>query len=205
MNAKLTIAILALLASACATQEQTASLECGAGAALGGFVLCKLAGGSDKTCAAVGGGGALLGGAVCYSVSKNLAKHRAELAGHENELDARLRYLKETNDDAQRYNAAMRNDLVRITRHTDTVVQRIQSNSIDEKALEKERASLDQKLKNARDSEAAQQDSVDYMQRLQASHRLQNQQLAQQLQLQLTLLDQTKQQTAALASQRQRI
>lgn len=205
MNGKLMLASLTLLSAGCATQQQTAGLECGIGGAVGGYLVCKLAGGSDAACAGVAGGSGLLGGALCFSLSSTLEKHRKELAGHENELDARLRYLKAVNTDSTRYNEAMRNDIVKITQHTDTVVQRIQQKTIDQRTLAKERADLDVKLKNANDSLAAQQNAVNYMSSLQAGHRLRNPQLAQELQLQLALLDQTKQQTAALASQRQRI
>lgn len=205
MNGKLMLASLTLLSAGCATQQQTAGLECGIGGAAGGYLVCKLAGGSDAACAGAAGAGGLLGGALCFSLSATLEKHRKELAGHENELDARLRYLKAVNADSTRYNEAMRNDIVKITQHTDTVVQRMQQKTIDQQTLAKERADLDVKLKHANDSLAAQQNAVSYMSSLQASHRLRNPKLAQELQLQLALLDQTKQQTAALASQRQRI
>jgi len=205
MTRKITVMTLALLSSACATQQQTASLECGA-AGLGiGFLACKLAGGSDATCAAVGAGVGLGGGVLCYSLSDNLAKHRKELAGHENDLDARINYLKAVNADTQRYNDGMKKELVTITQHTDSVVQKIQQNTIDQQALAKERANLDTQLKNANASVAAQRDSVDYMHKLQAQNKFTDPQLSQQLSIQQALLEQTKEQTAALASQRQRI
>ncbi|WP_204330533.1 hypothetical protein, partial [Rhizobium phaseoli] len=53
-------ALLALTATACQTQQQTAALECGANEA---FLVCKLAGGSDEDCAH-GHGAAAIGAAT---------------------------------------------------------------------------------------------------------------------------------------------
>jgi len=205
MTRKIMVMTLGLLTAGCATQQQTASLECGVAGAGIGFLACKLAGGSDATCAAVGAGVGLGGGVLCYSLSDSLAKHRKELAGHENNLDARINYLKAVNADTQRYNDGMKKELVTITQHTDGVVQKIQQNTIDQQALAKERANLDKQLKNANDSLVAQRESVDYMHKLQAQNKFTDPQLTQQLALQQSLLEQTKQQTVELASQRQRI
>ena len=205
MNKLLMVTALTLLTTACATQQQTATLECGAAGAGIGFLACKLAGGSDATCAAVGGAVAVGGGVLCYSLSANLDKRRKELAGHENDLDARIRYIKGVNADAAAYNEGMKKDLVTITQHTDTVVTQIQQKTIDEQALAKERSDLDKRLKNAHDSITAQQDSIDLMRKLQAQKNFQDQQLTQELQRQQVLLAETKQQTAVLASQRARI
>ncbi|MGF6754528.1 hypothetical protein [Paraburkholderia sp. GAS42] len=205
MTGKFAAMILMLLTAACATQQQTASLECGVAGAGLGFLACKLAGGSDATCAAVGGVAAAGGGVLCYSLSSNLEKHRKELAGHENNLDARIAYVKAVNEDSARYNTGMKKDLVAITQHTDTVVQQIGQKTIDQQTLAKERSKLDTDLKNANDSIAAQEKSINLMRKLQADNNLQDPRLAQELRDQQMLLEQTRQQTAALASQRQRI
>jgi D-mannonate dehydratase len=205
MFRKILAVILATLTVACATQEQTASLECGA-AGLGiAFLACKLAGGNDAACAAIGGAAGLGIGAVCYNLSATLDKQRQELAGHENDLDARLRYIKSVNTAIASYNERMKTDLVTITQHTNSVVLQIQQKSIDQQSLEKERTYLDTQLKKANESLASQRQSVDLMRKLQAEHNFQDPQLTQELQRQQTLLAQTEQQTAALASQRQRI
>jgi esterase/lipase superfamily enzyme len=65
------LAVCVLLVG-CATQEQTASLEGGAGAAAAGYLLCKAMGKSDRDCAAnaVAGGG--VGAGVYYSYELRL-------------------------------------------------------------------------------------------------------------------------------------
>jgi hypothetical protein len=67
------------------------------------------------------------------------------------------------------------------------------------------RSKLDPDLKTAHDSIAAQEKSINLMRKLQADNNLQDPRLAQELRDQQMLLEQTRQQTAALASQRQRI
>lgn len=205
MIKKLMVVTLALLSSACATQQQTASVECGA-AGLGiGFLACKLAGGNDATCAAIGGAAALGVGAICYKLSDDLDKQRKELAGHENDLDARLRYIKAVNTASAKYNDDLQKQLVSITQHTDVVVQQIHNKSIDQKALEKERGKLDEAVKAANQSVDAQQQAVDYMRSLQAEHAFKDREYTEELHRQQQLLAQTRQTAQAVASQRERV
>lgn len=63
------VALLVLFATGCATPQQNAAVECGASGAGIGYLACKLAGGSDKACAAAGGGNAV-GVAPCYSIGR---------------------------------------------------------------------------------------------------------------------------------------
>ena len=205
MTRRLMAVALASLTAACATHQQTASLECGAIGAGGGFLACKLAGGSDASCAATGGAVGLGAGAICYKLSDNLDKHRKELAGHENELDARLRYVKEVNTDSAKYNEDLKKQVATYTKHTDTVVQQVHDKEIDQKALEKEHADLDAAVKNANQQLAAQQEAFNYAQSLQASHPFNDPQLTAELQRQQHLLDLTRQSAQALAAQRQRV
>lgn len=205
MIRRLIVVTMASLTAACATQQQTASLECGAAGLGVTFLACKLAGGNDATCAALGAGIGLGAGAICYKLSDDLDKQRKELAGHEDDLDARLRYIKAVNAASAKYNTDLQKQLVTITQHTDTVVQQIQNKSIDQKALDKERAKLDAQVKDANQAVAAQQDAVNYMRSLQAEKAFHDQQYTQELQHQQQLLAQTRQTAQAVAAQRQRV
>jgi hypothetical protein len=196
---------LASLTAACATQQQNASLECGAVGLGIGFLACKLAGGNDATCAAVGAGVGLGGGALCYKLSDNLDKQRKELAGHENDLDARLRYIKAVNTASAKYNDDLQKQVVAITQHTDIVVQQIHDKTIDQKALDKERAKLDAAVKDANQSVAAQEDAVNYMRSLQAQHAFKEHEYTEELLRQQQLLAQTRVTAQAVAAQRQRV
>jgi len=200
-----TIALLVTLMTACETTQQTASLECGAAGLGAAFLLCKAAGGSNATCAAIGGVVGVGGGALCYSLSDKMAKRRKELAGHENDLDARLSYVRGINEDSAKYNEDLRKQVTELTAHTNTVVQQIQQNSIDQQKLADQRKALDTALKNANDSVIAQRDALNFMRSYQASQSSKSSELAAEVQREQMLLAETQRQTTALASQRQRI
>ncbi len=101
MNFLKIMAIVLLIVSGCATMntEQRARTEGTAGGAAIGAVLGGLLGlavGGDTEDALIGAGvGALVGGAAGYSYADNIAKRRSELAGREEDLDARLEELAE--------------------------------------------------------------------------------------------------------------
>jgi len=199
------IALLAALTAACETTQQTASLECGAAGLGVAFLICKAAGGSNATCAAAGGAAAVGGGVLCYNLSDKMDKRRKELAGHENDLDARLRYVKGVNEDTAKYNAELKQQVTALTQHTDTVVQEIHQKTIDEKKLADQRKALDAALKNANDSVTAQRNSLNFMRSYQAEQAGKSQELAAEVQRQQMLLAETQREATALAAQRQRI
>lgn len=134
----------------CQTTSQTASLQCGAGGAVGGYLLCKALGGSDAQClgagAVIGAGGA----ALCYNYASNLERRRAELAGHENDLNARIRYVRGMNEDTEKLNAELGERVAATTRSTDELVAQIQQRRITQQQLAKERQARDDEVKAAR-------------------------------------------------------
>ncbi|TCK43737.1 hypothetical protein B0G84_2079 [Paraburkholderia sp. BL8N3] len=199
------ITLFAVFTAACETTQQTASLECGAAGLGVAFLLCKAAGGSNATCAAVGGVAAVGGGVLCYSLSDKLDKRRKELAGHENDLDARLRYVKGINADTAKYNEDLKKQVAALSQHTDTLVQQIQQKTADEKKLADQRKALDAAIKNASDSVAAQRNALNFMRSYQAEQAGKSQDLAAEVQRQQMLLAETQRETSALAAQRQRI
>ena len=134
---------------ACETAPQNASLQCGAGGAAAGYLLCKALGGSDsnclKTAAVVGAGGA----AVCYSYSNNLERRRKELAGKENDLDARISYVRGLNSDSQQLNTDLAKRVATMTQRTDELVTQIGQRRVNNEQLAKERQARDDEIKAA--------------------------------------------------------
>jgi len=205
MNKTLIALALTLTIGACQTPQQNAALECGAAGAGIGFLTCKLLGGSDAKCAGWGAAGGTLGAAGCYAYSNHLEQQRQQLKGHENELDARLTYLRNVNQTTAEYNANMQTQIAEITAHNDATLQLIRTNKVDQSQLKKQQELMDKMLDDANKSLASQRESVAYMQQLQATNNMHDPKLAQELKIQLANLEKTKQQTAALAAQRQRI
>jgi hypothetical protein len=201
----LTILSLGAMTAACATAEQTAAIECGAAGVGVAFLICKAAGGSTATCAAAGGLTGLAGGALCYSLSDKMAKRRAALAGHENDLDARLAYVKGVNEDTVKYNEDLKKQVAELTDHTNAVAQQVKLNTADEKQLANQRKALDAALKNTDDAIASQKATLSDMRAYQAQHAASSQELSQQIVREQANLQDTQRQAAALANLKQSV
>ena len=100
----ITALLVVFLVTGCATQQGTSALECGGGGAAAALILCKLAKGSDASCAALAVGAGAAGAAICYSYADKIQKHRAQLAGHEKDLNAQIQYLDSVNRDTEDLN-----------------------------------------------------------------------------------------------------
>jgi hypothetical protein len=133
----------------CATQEQTSAVECGGGSALGAVLLCKLAGGNNGTCAAIAAGAAAAGAAICYSYASKIQKHRRELVGHEQDLDARIKYLREVNQETVELNRQLATKVDSVTRSTDQVVDIIARGQVTQAQVDHQRQALDKEVKAA--------------------------------------------------------
>ena len=133
----------------CETAPQNASLQCGAGGAAAGYLLCKALGRPDSEClkaaAVIGVGGA----AICYNYASNLDRRRKELAGHENDLNRRIQYVRGLNEDGQQLNAELGQRVATVTQSTDTLVAQIKQKKITQEQLAKERQVRDEDLKQA--------------------------------------------------------
>lgn len=134
----------------CQTAPQNASLQCGAGAAAVGFLLCKALGNSDSKClmagAVIGAGGA----AICYSYASNLERRRKELAGRENDLDAQIRYVRGLNEDGQQLNADLAKEVASVKQKTDELVAQIKQNKVSQEQLAKARQDRENEVKAAK-------------------------------------------------------
>ncbi|SAK63189.1 hypothetical protein AWB78_02121 [Caballeronia calidae] len=199
------ISLLAALTAACATPQQNAALECGAGGAIAAMLLCKVAGGDTGKCAAIGAGVGVLGGAGCYAYSDKMARRQKELEGHENDLDARLKYVKDVNSDTAAYNAQLTKDVGTAKQKTDDLVAQMRQKAVDQQQLADQRKALDTQIRLANDNIALQRKQITSMRTFQAQQSVKSQELTSEIQRQQMLLAETERETSALAAQRQRI
>lgn len=196
-------ALLSVLLAGCATNQQTASLECGAGGALVGYVACKALGGTDANCAkfAVVGGG--VGALACYSYAARLEKRRQQLAGRENDLDARLRYVRGLNEDGEKLNAELRGRVEVASRRSEELTAQIGRNRASADLLAKERSRLDGELKAAKEQVALQRDALSEVKTFQAKRTSAD--LDAEIAKQDRLLADARRQVDTLASLRERV
>ncbi|SEL11511.1 hypothetical protein [Nitrosovibrio tenuis] len=150
----------------------TAGLECGAVGAGGGFLACKLLGGSDALCAGVAAGAGVLGGGACYGFASHYEKRRQELAGKENDLDARLKYVRGLNEDSEKLNKQLNTRLAEVSRRTDEVSAEIRQGAITRQQVVKEREALQKEEQAAKDQVELQKVALDDMKRFQAQQSL---------------------------------
>lgn len=189
-----------------------AALECGAVGAGVATAICLAAGGNAATCAGAAAGGGLLGAGVCYTFAEKYQKRRQELAGKENDLDARLKYVRGLNQDSKQSNEELNKRVAKLSERTDTVVAQIKEGTISQQELEKQREALLKAEKAANDQAELEKRALEDMQRFQEAEKRKakadsaaHAQLDAEIQKQAQLLEETRSATKALASQRQRI
>ena len=197
--------IVALALAGCATKQQTSSLECGVGTAAAAYVACKLLGNSDANCArfAVVGGG--IGAAVCYSYAGRLEKRRQELAGREEDLNARLKYVRGLNDDGQQLNAELRERVNAATQRVADLSAQTGRQKASAAQIAKERQQLDDEVKAANKQVALQSDALTEVKSYQARRTSASPDLDSEIAKQDRLLADAQRQVAALASLRERV
>ena len=189
-----------------------AALECGAVGAGLAAAICLAAGGNAATCAGAAAGGGLLGAGACYTYAEKYEKRRQELAGKEDDLDARLKYVRGLNEDSKKSNEEINKRVAQVSKHTDTVVAQIEQGTISQQELAKEREALLKEEKLANDQVALEKSALEDMKRFQAEQKRKtgadsatHAKLDAEIKKQQRLLEETQMQTSALASQRQRI
>ena len=189
-----------------------AALECGAVGAGIATAICLAAGGNAATCAGAAAGGGLLGAGVCYTFAEKYQKRRQELAGKENDLDARLTYVRGLNEDSKQANEELNKRVAKLSKRTDTMVAQIKQGTISQQELEKQRDTLLKEEKTANDQAELEARALEDMQRFQAAQKRKadmdsaaHAELDAEIKRQAQLLEETRSATKALASQRQRI
>lgn len=198
-------AALCLLLAGCQTAPQNASLQCGAGAAAAGYLVCKLLGRPDSECvkaaAVVGVGGA----AICYSYASNLDKRRKELAGRENDLDARIRYVRGINEDSEQLNADLGKRVATTTQSTDELLVQIRQQKVTAARLEKERQAREDEVRSANAQLARGEDALNEVKAYRSRTRATSPDLDAAIVKQEQLLADARRQVDLLAAQRARV
>jgi|UPI0006471F23 DNA repair exonuclease SbcCD ATPase subunit len=163
------LSFTAFVAAGCATQSQTAGAECAAVGAGVGYALCKAFGRSDRDCAAfavVGGG---LSGLGCYSYASNLEKRRQGLQGKENNLDARIAYVRGLNEDGEKLNVALREKIEATGKRQEQLLAQVNQGRATSRQLADERRQIGADLDTARRQAQLQQDAFEEAKRYRAS------------------------------------
>jgi hypothetical protein len=198
-------ALISCMTLGCSTTQGTAAVECGAGAAGSAFLLCKALGGDNDKCAALAAVGGAGGATFCYNYADKLEKRRQELGGRENDLDARIEYVRNLNQDAEQLNAQLRTRVTEVTQHTDEVVSKVSQGELTKDQLKQEQAALDHEIQSVSHQAAQERDALEEMKRFQARQEQRSQALDAEIVKQEQLLIDTERQTSALAAQRQRV
>ena len=197
---------VAALVTGCANpQQQGASEGAAIGAVLGG-VLCAVAGGNASTCAAVAGASAALGGAVGYTYANNVEKRRQALAGRENDMNARLEYVRGVNQDSERFNAELQQKMQNAARQTEQFQDQIAAGRATQQQIAQRRNKLDREISDANQQVESMESALEDMRRFRDSNAGQaSPQLDQQIETLSQTLDQARSNTQALAGLRQRV
>ncbi len=189
-----------------------AALECGAVGAGLAAAICIAAGGNAATCAGAAAGGGLIGAGACYTFAESYEKRREELAGKENDLDARLKYVRGLNADAEKLNQELRTRVSNISKKTDETVAQIARGTISRQEVEKEKQALLKEQKVALQQAELEKAALEDMKRFQAEQlrkvdgdKALHAQLDKEIEKQERLLRETEGIAKAFASQSQRI
>jgi chromosome segregation ATPase len=189
----------------CATPQQTASLECGAGGAAIAYLACKAMGNSNAKCIAPAAVVAGVGAAVCYSYASRLEKRRHELAGREDDLDARIKYVRGLNEDGQRLNAELRERVKVVSQHTAELLAQVGRNQVSAEQLASERQRLDGEVKAASEQVALQRGALGEVKTYQSRRKTPAPDLDTEIEKQDRLLGDAQRQVETLASLRERV
>ncbi len=209
MKRLLTSAVVLFFVTSCATPSQQAKTEGTVGGGLLGAALGAASGGligGDAKSALIG---ALVGGAVGaaagYSYAAHIAKRQKELAGRENDLNARIKFARGVNEDTQEYNRHLEEDLNASTEKVDTLIVKRDNQQVTQRALDKEKQALAAKVKDYNEQIALAEKQLQEMN----SFRAQQTQTSGELDAEIVKLEETvaklKNNTNALASLSQRI
>jgi hypothetical protein len=199
------IIFLGAITAGCATTEQTAALECGAGGAVVTAALCKIMGGDNAKCAAASAGVGATAAGGCYLWSSKLKKDEDALKGHEDDLDYRLRYVHSVNETMAQSNDAMRQKIASLNEHNTVTAQQVSSQSTRQGQLAERNKRIDDLINESQNSIAKQKDILAKNRQFQATHPNSSTELAAQIKREESILNDTERQARALAGMRQSV
>jgi len=162
-------------------------------------------GNSDAKCAKLGAAGAVIGAAACYTYASRLQKRKQELAGREDDLNARLKYVRGLNEDGQRLNVELHERVDAVTQHTAVLTAQISKNRVSAQQLASERKQLDGQVNAASQQVALQRDAFNEVKAYQSARKAPSPDLDAEIAKQERLLADAQRQVETLASLRERV
>src|SRR6266705_1901028 len=115
MKNSIRILVLSLFVASCGSDPQTRSAGEGAGVgAVAGAAICAFAHCDRGQYAAAIAAGAAVGAGIGYTLAANIEKRRQQLADKENDLDARLEYVRGLNQDTEQFNRKVREQVAQM-------------------------------------------------------------------------------------------
>ncbi|MCP4340876.1 MAG: hypothetical protein GY799_18800 [Desulfobulbaceae bacterium] len=208
MKKLIVLSILFLFISGCATKDQQTRTEGTAGGAGIGAIIGGLIGyvvGDEEGALAGAALGAALGGAVGYTYADNIANRHAELAGHENDLDARITFAEGINQDTQELNQLLEREIATLTPEIDTINTQARQEKITQKELDEKRKSMEQKVEETETALAAAENELKELKKFQGRTPDQSDELDSEIGKLEKNLKQLKRNTDTIASLSQRL
>lgn len=201
----MTIVASATILSGCETLEQNAALECGAGASVGSYFLCKASGKSAKECNKIALAGGLVGGAVCYGYASKLNKHKKVLEGKEDDLDARLQYVKNVNEESRKLNEKLEMQVATLSQEIDKEIFKQEQQKTESAELDNLRNKLKNNIEKANEQLDASKAALEDMRQFKVRQTKRSEELDAQIVTQQKLYNDTQKLIANLTQQSQRI
>ena len=209
MKRLIALTVVGLFLTSCATQSDQARTEgtlagAGIGAVVGAGV-GYLIGGSG-TAAGIGAAiGALSGGVGGYVYADRIAKRHEELAGKENDLDARVAFARGVNDDTLEYNARLKKEVNELEPKITELAAKKKNQEITQRELEKEKQALATRVKDANKQVVVGQDQLADLKKFRSEQKKTSKELDEEIKTLEQSLAQMKSNTSALASLNLRI
>ena len=175
----------------------------GLGAAVGAGLGYAI--GRDAQSAAIGAAlGALAGGAGGYVYADRIAKRHKELAGKENDVDARTAFARGVNEDTQEYNGRLKKEISALEPKIAELAAKKEKQEITQRELEKQKQALGVKILEANKQLAVGEDELQGLKAFRSEKKT-SQALDEQIKTLEQNLAEMKTSTSALASLNQRI
>jgi uncharacterized protein YcfJ len=209
MKRLITLAFILLFLTSCATQREQARTEgtlagAGLGAIVGGGVGYLI--GGSATSAGIGAAlGALVGGTGGYVYADRIAKRQEELAGKEDNLDARIAFARGVNDDTQDYNRKLASDVKTLSSDVDKLAAQNKKQQAQNQQLLAKKEQLEEKVKDANAQLTVADTQLTDLKSFRSSQPRPSKDLDAEIKKLETSLAQLKSNTSALAALNQRI
>jgi hypothetical protein len=209
MKRLIALAVVVFFVASCATREQQAQTEGTAVGALGGALLGAAIGGiatGSARGAGIGAGiGLLTGGAAGFVYANSIVKRREELAGKENDLDARVKFARGLTDDTEKYNKQLKKDVAALTPEIETLAEGIKQGQVQEGELKAKKQELNEKVQIAEQDLAKAGEQLQDLKNFKSRQAKSSKELDTEIKKLEGSLAQLKSNTTALASLNQKI